>query len=50
MELGDSKADISRFSAQRAGLQKLLAGKRAISKARARTLAEFFNVSAELFI
>ena len=47
---GLKQNDISRLLGSKARASEVINGKRAISKGQAKTLAEFFNVSAELFI
>jgi HTH-type transcriptional regulator/antitoxin HigA len=47
---GLKQNDISKLLGSKARASEVLNGKRAISKAQAKTLAEFFSVSAELFI
>ena len=47
---GLAQADIAPFVGGRGHASEVLSGKRAISKAQAKRLAEFFRVSAESFI
>lgn len=47
---GLKQSDISRVLGSKVRASEVINGKRAISKAQAKVLAEFFNVSAELFI
>jgi HTH-type transcriptional regulator/antitoxin HigA len=47
---GLKQNDLSRVLGSKGRASEVINGKRAISKAQAKVLAEFFNVSAELFI
>lgn len=47
---GLKQNDISRVLGSKVRASEIINGKRAISKTQAKALAEFFNVSAELFI
>ena len=47
---GLKQTDISRILGSKFRASEIINGKRAISKAQAKTLADFFSVSAELFI
>ena len=47
---GLKQSDIFRVLGSKVRASEIINGKRAISKSQARTLAEFFNVSVELFI
>ena len=47
---GLKQSDLSRLFGSKGRASEVINGKRAISKAQAKALAEFFHVSAELFI
>ena len=47
---GLRQADLAPIIGSRSQVSDLVSGKRGISKAQAKKLAEFFHVSAELFI
>jgi HTH-type transcriptional regulator/antitoxin HigA len=47
---GLKQADVGRLLCSKGRVSEVINGKRAISKAQAKALAEFFHVSAELFI
>ena len=47
---GLKQSDLSKLFGSKGRASEVINGKRAISKAQAKALAEFFHVSAELFI
>ena len=47
---GLKQGDLSKLFGSKGRASEVINGKRAISKAQAKTLADFFHVSAELFI
>ena len=47
---GLKQADVGQVLGSKGRVSEVINGKRAISKAQAKALAEFFHVSAELFI
>lgn len=47
---GLKQGDLSKLFGSKSRASEVINGKRAISKAQAKTLADFFHVSAELFI
>lgn len=47
---GLKQSDVGKLLGSKGRVSEVINGKRAISKAQAKALAEFFNVSAELFI